>query len=294
MAGGQTAATASTLGGYVIDVATEAGPRLVGFRRTDGAQLFADLPDLMLEHPGIPDYPLLGGHRLWRAPEIPALTYQPDNTAVSIEASEDRLVVEGAPESDGLVKQLVVGARGGHIMVDHIMRNEGPAPIECAAWAITQMIVGGTAVIPQNLGPVDPAGVRPNRSVVLWPYTDPGATDISWGREAILITGSSNPAPLKIGQPNYEGWIGYAAAGELFVKWTERYDPGLPLLDLGATMQVYRNDRFVELETVGPPRIIAPGDSIEHRETWAIIEIGDIPPSGLWEAIRDLELTPEP
>jgi hypothetical protein len=45
---------------------------------------------------------------------------------------------------------------------------------------------------------------------------------------------------------------------------------------------------------MGPPQIIAPGDSIEHRETWTIIEIGDIPPSGLWEAIQDLELTPDP
>jgi hypothetical protein len=291
-----TPVRAVDLGNYELTIATQAGPRLVGFRRKSGPQLFADLADLMLEHPGIPDYALLGGHRLWRAPEIPSLTYLPDDTPVTIELNAGSVTVQGAPETDGLVKRFTTSSNGDHVTVDHELRNAGSEPIDCAPWAITQMVPGGIAVLPQNHRLADPVGVQPNRSVVLWPYTDPGAPDITWGREAILIAGSSDPAPLKVGQRNDRGWVAYAASGELFVKWTGPDDPTRTYLDLDATIQVYRNDKFVELETLGPPQLVAPGESLNHRETWAIYQIGDVDTAGLLAAVAtlDLPITPEP
>jgi len=302
MAEDSTATATYDLDGYELSVVTGAGPRLIGFRRSGGAQLFASLGDLKLKHPGLPDYALLGGHRLWRAPEVPAVTYEPDDRPVSIElqtaedgaSAEVTLVVEGAPESDGLVKRLTVSSHGGYIIVDHELRNDSWKPIEGAPWAITQMVSGGMAVLPQNDRLVDPEGVQPNRAVVLWPYTDPGAPEIAWDREAILITGSSDPAPLKVGQRNDRGWLAYAAAGELFVKWTRRHDSSRRYLDLDATMQVYRNDRFVELETMGSPQVIAPGHAAKHRETWAIYQIGDVDAAALPAAIQSLDLPGTP
>lgn len=289
-----TAIETHTLGDYELDVASEAGPRIIGFRRKGGTQLFADLPDLMLEHAGIPDYALLGGHRLWRAPEVPEVTYEPDDRAVTVEATVGSVAVEGAPESDGLVKRITVRSRADHVVVDHELRNDSWAPIECAPWAITQMRPGGMAVIPQNLDRADGQGVQPNRSVVLWPYTDPSAPEMTWGRELILVSGSSEPAPLKLGQPNDRGWLAYAASGELFVKWSERFDPMERYLDRGATVQVYRNDRFVELETMGPSRVIAPGTSISHQECWGLFEIGEVGAEALPAVIRELDLPPSP
>jgi hypothetical protein len=282
------------LGAYELTIATQAGPRLVGFRRRGGARLFADLPDLMLEHPGIPDYALLGGHRLWRAPEDPSLTYLPDDTPVMIEQNAGSVTIEGVPETDGLVKRLTISPQDRHVVVLHELRNDAWKPIECAPWAITQMIPDGIAVLPQNMEPADDQGVQPNRSVVLWPYTDPGSPEITWSREAILIAGSSDPAPLKVGQRNDRGWLAYAASGELFVKWTDLHDPAVSYLDLDATVQVYRNDRFVELETMGAPRVIPPGGSIGHQETWAVFEIGDVEHAALPSAISALDLPAVP
>ena len=56
------------LGPVEVSFAVNAGPRILGYARHGGPQLFASLPDDVIEHPAIGTYRFLGGHRLWRAP----------------------------------------------------------------------------------------------------------------------------------------------------------------------------------------------------------------------------------
>src|SRR5205823_645064 len=64
-----------------LAVTTDRGPRIMFCGWTDGKNLMAELPDAVLETPeGV--FHLLGGHRLWYAPEVLGRTYWPDSSAV--------------------------------------------------------------------------------------------------------------------------------------------------------------------------------------------------------------------
>ncbi len=88
-------------------MALEAGPRILRYRRPGGPNVFAALEDEAIEHPAIGEFRFLGGHRLWRAPELPALTYQRDhNIALSVTERDDGFTLVGVPETDGLTKTI--------------------------------------------------------------------------------------------------------------------------------------------------------------------------------------------
>ena len=95
-------------GQVVISVATQAGPRIVGYSRKHGLQLFASLPGTVLSHPDAGVFRFLGGHRLWRSPEIPVSTYHPDGLPVEITATQAGLTVKGKADLDGIVKTLSI------------------------------------------------------------------------------------------------------------------------------------------------------------------------------------------
>ena len=52
----------------------------MSLRRDNGPELFAQLgEDVVIDHPGSGIYRFHGGHRLWAAPEVPAITYASDD-----------------------------------------------------------------------------------------------------------------------------------------------------------------------------------------------------------------------
>lgn len=66
--------------------------------------------------------------------------------------------------------------------------------------------------------------------------------------------------------------MAYWLDGILFVKFA-RYEPQVAYPDFGCSSECYCNDRFIELETLGPLQEIQPGDSIQHVETWQLFQI---------------------
>ena len=72
----------------------------------------------------------------------------------------------------GLLKEISVSATAGGdaVVVEHVLTRRG-RPVDVAPWAITQLPLGGTAIVPVD-GP--DGGPQANRSLVLWPYTDLG------------------------------------------------------------------------------------------------------------------------
>ena len=63
-----------TNGQLRLAVTTERGPRIVFCGLGEGRNLLAETPEFMLPSPNGP-LGLLGGHRLWYAPELPERTY---------------------------------------------------------------------------------------------------------------------------------------------------------------------------------------------------------------------------
>lgn len=269
------------LGGVEVEVAIDAGPRIVAFNRADGPSLFASLLGEVIEHPAIGSYAFIGGHRLWRAPEVAALTYLPDDSPVVVEPFEGGVTVTGPPEPDGVVKIITLRRRGRLTLVDHVLRHEGRRPLACAAWAITQFMPGGVAILPQSRDPVDPDGVQPNRAVILWPYTDPSSPEVEFGPADIRIHATDHPGKTKVGITNRRGWLAYALDGELFVKWSPLHDDRCDYTDLGASAQVFRDPRFLELETLSPLTTLEPGQELHHREVWLSMPLAGRPLDGV-------------
>jgi hypothetical protein len=58
------------------------------------------------------------------------------------------------------------------------------------------------------------------------------------------------------------------------VKWAAHRDGG-NYLDFGASAQCYRDERFIELETLGPLTNLHPGKEVRHREVWTVHDLGN-------------------
>ena len=263
-----------TLGPYQLTAATAFGPRLTSLRRDDGPEMFARLgPEVVIKHPDSGIYRFHGGHRLWAAPEVPAITYAPDDHPCLVTSSSDRVVVTALPDKAGLAKVLEVSLADGRLIVDHRISNAGTNPVSIALWGITQFRLGGMALIPIGTGVVhDP--FRADSSLVIWPYTDLTDQRLSWRRQAAIVEGTPGPA-FKVGSGPDPGRIGYLFDRHLFTK--EVLPAGMgDYVDRGAVAQVYVERSFCELESVGPVAPLDPGSSLSHREVWEVTECADL------------------
>ena len=276
------------LGPYTVTIALGAGPRILGFRRHSSAGLFASLPGAVIES-AAGRLSLLGGHRLWQAPEIPAVTYRPDDQPITVGRLDDGVRLTGAADSHRVAKTIELRQRGEYLVVDHELVNHGERTVRTAAWAITQLTPGGVAVLPQSPDPIDTAGVLPNRIVALWPYTDPRAPELEFRSEEIRIQASLSERRAKLGIDNRRGWLAYAVGAEVFVKWAPLSDDTMDYVDFGASMQCYRDHRFLELETLGPLTDLASGEVGRHREVWRLF---DLQGRSLEELLASLPIQP--
>jgi len=96
------------IGNAVVTIALNAGPRILSYSAGGPDQLFADLRGEFIRHPGIEPYHLIGGHRLWRAPEVPTITYQPDDKPVQVRSLDTGIELVGEPDGEGVVKVMTV------------------------------------------------------------------------------------------------------------------------------------------------------------------------------------------
>ncbi len=272
-----------------LEFLRDAGPRIVRLMVAGSdTNLFAETPHIRLPSPHGP-YTLYGGHRLWHAPELPARTYVPDDSGLSIERMASGVILQrAADEHSRIARSLEVVLHGERaaVTVRHTLRNDGVWPVELAAWAITQLPPQGVAILPQPTAPLDPDGLLPNRRLVLWPYSRWSDARLELHDDLTLVRGRADMAQkLKVGAMNHEGWAAYLGAGHLLVK---NYDPqpALPHPDMGCNMEVYTDEAFLELETLSPFSLLEPGAELSHVETWHIYAAPD---SGSdVDALRDL------
>jgi len=253
-----------------VDFLAEAGPRVVRlFLAGSNENLLAELPDVRWDTP-YGAYHARGGHRLWHAPEAFPRSSIPDDTAPTIEEVTDGVrLVQPTEEPTGVQKVMEIHLHGGRpaLTLEHRLGNEGPGPVELAPWAITQLPLGGVAVLPQRAGRQDCPGLNPDRHLVAWPYTHWQDPRLLLRDDYLLVRADPWPAPWKMGYFNRLGWVGYLRREVFFCK---RFDPcpGKPHADLGCNVEVYCNDLFVELETLGPLCRLEPGESTSHVERW--------------------------
>jgi hypothetical protein len=267
--------------GLTLWVTESIGPRIIGLALQGGDNLFAELPDETLDCPAGGTFFFRGGHRLWYAPEDPQRTYIPDDAPVTITEVESGILVTQPIEAQtGIQKSLTITLPGhdAHVIIDHTLHNRGAASVELAPWAITQLRPGGVAILPQPSEPADEHGLLPNRHITLWPYTSINSPHITWGDRFVFVRAVMREGALKIGFPNPAGWLAYAVDDTLFVK-RAAYQPDADYFDRGSSSECYCNPRFLELETLGPRTVLAPGQSITHCEAWALYAVASFHPT---------------
>jgi hypothetical protein len=256
-------------------VTRSVGPRIISLRFNGGENLLAELPDIVTKCPDGEIFHFYGGHRLWHAPENLPRTYVPDDTPVEVLPVQNGLSVTQPVEvQTGIEKSIQVSlvADKPQVIVRHTLTNRGLWPVECAPWAITQLKKGGVAILPQSQ---ERTGLLPNRSLVLWPYTDLASLQVSWGNRYILVRAEMQ-GPFKVGFPNPHGWLAYWLDGTLFVK-RAAFDAQAEYYDFGSSSECYCNNRFLELETLSSISRLAPGQSATHTETWELYADVDFP-----------------
>ena len=256
-------------------VTRSVGPRIISLRFNGGENLFAVLPHFVTELPDGKMFHFYGGHRLWHAPENMPRTYSPDDGPVSIDPLKDGLLATQPVEAEtGIEKSIQVSLVGDkpQVVVRHTLTNHNSQPVEYAPWAITQFKTGGMAILPQ---PRLQTGFLPNRSLALWPYTDVNSPQVTWGNHYILLSAEMQN-PFKVGFPNPRGWLAYCLNDTLFVKHAE-YEAHAEYGDFGSSSECYCNDQYLELETIAPIGLIAPGASVSHTERWDLYKNVDPP-----------------
>ena len=210
-----------------LECLAEAGPRIVRLMLPGApeANLLAELPDPVWSTPW-GDYKMRGGHRLWHSPEAFPRTYHPDNSGPdggagtgggwrrpesrSNRPSRDR---HRDPEAHGAASS----PDRASVTLIHSLTNEGTWPVEMAPWAVTQLALGGTAILPQGGGP-EPDALLPNRRLVLWPYTSWQDPRLQLADDFIRLMAEAADRALKVGYLNRRGWLAYLRGQTLFVK----------------------------------------------------------------------------
>jgi hypothetical protein len=265
-----------------LEFLAQAGPRLVRLSLTGSDEnLLAETPDSKVNTP-FGDYHLRGGHRLWHAPEALGRTYVPDDSGLSVEMLPDGVrLVQPTETVTGIRKSIEIHMRPDRpaLNLHHRLHNDGVWPVELAPWAITQLPLGGVAILPQPEGPAGTSELLPNRRLALWPYSRWSDPRLHIHDSCIVIHAQAQLPPFKIGYLNTHGWLGYLRNGVFFCKrFTPDPKPAYP--DFGCNAEVYCNDQFVELETLGPLRVLAPGEAVSHVEAWELyrgLEMPDLP-----------------
>ena len=256
-------------GGVTVTVTTSVGPRILGLSRDDG-NLMAVLPGMGLDRPGAGRFPFFGGHRLWAGPEVPEITYEPDDRPCVVTEVGDGVRVEAPQDGAGLTKAISVLPAEGGLEVEHELRNGSGRAMTVAPWAITQLRPGGTATLPlPSPGP----GPQADRALVLWPYTDLTDPRIAFEPGVVRVRSSASGSPLKVGVAPGDGPLSYRLGDEVFEKRVD-VDRSAVYADRGAALQVYLCDDFCELETLGPLVTLEPGATARHTERWTLRAAG--------------------
>ena len=247
--------------------------RIVRLIPSGKANLFANLGNESATTP-YGDFYFHGGHRFWHAPEAMPRTYIPDNDGATLSEIPGGVRIDQPTEPWTFIAksmEIRLNPDRPQVIIRHEMRNEGSWSVELAPWALTMLRQGGVAILPQPQGNTDAAGLLANRLLAIWPYTQINDPRLILRDDCILIKADPALPPIKIGYFNPLGWQAYWIDGLLFVK---RFDaiPTASYPDGGCNTESYCNNKFIELESLGPLTTLAPGATLVHNETWELYD----------------------
>jgi hypothetical protein len=95
-------------------------------------------------------------------------------------------------------------------------------------------------------------------------------TDSRWSIGSRLIqlkTDASLTEPQKVGAGNTQGWCAAVAPDAVYIK-RFAWDRTATYPDFGCNNEIFSAGQYLEVEALGPVRVILPGESTGHTEHW--------------------------
>lgn len=258
-----------------IIATTSVGPRIVGAGFV-GQKNMLYLDPEQAGVTGGAEWRIYGGHRLWHAPESNPRSYQPDNEPVRLEVQDNSITLFQPIEKDtgiGKVITITVWPDKPAVSIKHRLVNHHVWNVELAAWPITVLIPGGTAIIPQEPYGPEEQFLLPARPMALWQFSKMNDPRWVWGEKYIQVKHDPRQgSDQKIGVANKQGWCAYHYGDDLFIKCFD-YTEGAVYPDFGCNNEIYFNAAFLELESLSPLICLKPGEYIDHSEHWLFSHI---------------------
>ena len=274
-----------------LEFLAKAGPRLVRlFLGESRENQLAEAPNFSMDTPyGV--YHFYGGHRLWHGPEAFPRSYIPDDSGLTVEELADGVrLTQPAEAPTGIAKSIDVylDPSRAALKLVHTLRNDGLWAVELTPWGITQLPLGGLAVLPMPGNPPKQSALLPDRNLALWHFTHWTDPRLSFQDDYLLIQAQPLMPPCKIGFLSRAGWIGYLRQGVFFRKSFEP-EPQATHTDLSCNVEIFCNDELIELETLAPLRRLEPGSTVSQTEWWEFTTGVDVPMT--LEGVRSLANT---
>ena len=260
-----------TNGEVELVVTSDLGPRIIRYGFVGGQNLFVELEE-DLGKTGGDNWRLYGGSRLWVAPEDRVYSYGADNDPVEIEISGNKLSAQAPVEHTGVQKRIDVelAASGSEVRVTYGLANRTIWPLRIAPWVLTMMNRGGVGITTLPPRGTHPEILAPTNPLILFAFTNMSDSRWSWLEKYIALRQDpDNSDPEKIGLYNPATRGAYLLNSELFVKKFEAPE-GEEYPDMGSSFEIFTNESFLELETLGPMRTLQPGESVDHLEVWSL------------------------
>ncbi len=252
-------------------VTSDVGPRIIRYGFEGGQNFFVELEE-DLGKTGGDNWRLYGGSRLWVGPEDPVYSYGADNDPVRVEISGNRLTAQAPVEHTGVQKAIAVelSDEGSAVRVVYTLANRTIWPLRIATWVLTMMAPGGAGITTLPPRGTHPEVLAPTNPLVVFAFTNMADPRWTWLEKYIVLRQDpQNADPEKIGLFNPATRGAYLLNGELFVKKFAA-SPEEEYPDMGASYETFTNERFLEIETLGPLRTLQPGESIDHVEEWSL------------------------
>ena len=257
------------------------GPRVLFYGFVHGQNVFHNFTE-QIENFSRKEWQSYGGHRLWHAPEAYPRTYYCDVDPVDYVFEDGVLSLDCRIESTTALRKhidIIMEENSSKITLDQVIENCGIWDVELSAWGISAMAAGTRVFIPQEPfvphGSGDGETFAPARTIAVWPFTDMSDPRLSWQKRYIGIReDGAYPEKIKIGVFNTQGFAVADTPGGIYIKRHEVFDDVYP--DMGCNEEFFTMPGFVEMESLSPLACIAPGEEVQHVETWELLD-GKLP-----------------
>ncbi len=256
-----------------VIVTTAVGPRILFYGPSGGGNALAHYPDNGLET-ALGKWKPYGGHRLWVWPELFPATYAPDNDPIAHDLEGELGVILRQPtDTAGMQKEirLTLAETGSKVDLEQTVTSHSLWPVEIAAWAIS-VVAAGTAIIPRVPFQSHDDYVTVTQPIALCAFTDLQDPRFTLGLRYILLRAEASLAnSQKFGLRNKQNWCAHLVDDTLFVK-RFAHDEQAEYPDYGVNNEVYVEGAYMEVELLGPKRIVSPGESIALSEQWHLFQ----------------------